>query len=376
MENQTTSFPIRIGHVLGKMNGGGVEAMVMNYYRHIDKSKIQFDFIVDRDSTHVPRTEIRELGGRIFEIPPYQQVYNYNRELTALFKENRYQIVHSHINALSVFPLNAAKKAGVPIRIAHSHSTSVPGETAKNIIKNSLRPFSKVYPTHYCSCSRSAGEWLFGKGVMQTSRLNIVNNGIAVETFLFDKQERLSVRKELGLSGKFVIGHTGRLCFQKNQEFLLRLLAESLEKVPEAVLLLLGDGPDQTKLIKLAEDLGVTAKILFLGNQSDVHRYYHAMDVFAFPSRYEGFGISAIEAQASGLPVLLSDKVPKEACLTEKCEVLSIEEGVNPWLEMMLTVREDAVRDLPVEFRAYDIKSNALTLKEYYFRIIKESVSI
>lgn len=374
MEVQKTESPIRIAHILGKMNGAGVESMVMNYYRHIDKSKIQFDFIVDEDSRLVPYEEIASLGGNVFEVPPYQHLHRYNHELTEILKKNHYSIVHSHINTLSVFPLKVAKRYGIATRIAHSHSTAAPGETMKNVIKNILRPLSKTYPTHYCSCSLSAGEWLFGKNITLNKPLNIVNNGIDVDLFLFDESERVTLRKELGIENNYVLGHTGRLCFQKNQEFLINMLNELLKQVPEAVLLLIGDGPEQKKLIKLARDYDILDNILFLGNKSDVHRYYNAMDVFVFPSRYEGFGISAIEAQASGMPVLLSDKVPEEACLTEKCTVLSIENGVESWVDTLFRRKEDKDRDSIIDFEEFNISNNVEKLEEYYLKILNESV--
>ncbi|MCC5895586.1 MAG: glycosyltransferase family 1 protein [Alkalibacterium sp.] len=376
MVNHKTEFPVRIAHVLGKMNGAGVEATVMNYYRHIDKTKIQFDFIVDNDSTLIPYDEIQALGGRVYIVPPYQQLFKYNQELIAIFKNNNYKIVHSHINALSVFPMKAAKKAGVPIRIAHSHSTSAPGEIKKNIVKNILRPFSRAYPTHYCSCSKGAGEWLFGKNIRHIKHLNVVNNGIEINKFLFDKHEREILRNELGLTDKFVIGHTGRLCFQKNQEFLINLLSGILNDIPNAVLLLIGNGQEQERLIKLAVALDVSEHIIFLGNKTDVHRYYNAMDVFAFPSRYEGFGVSAIEAQASGMPVILSNNVPVEACLTERCVVLSIDKGVTPWIDSIVQLKENVDRTFDMNFQDYDISVNAEALNEYYFRISRESVII
>lgn len=149
--------PVRVAQVVGKMVGGGVEAVVMNYYRHIDHSKVQFDFLVDSDSTLVPRDEIESLGGRVFEIPPYQHVVKYQRELQRLYKQEGWNIVHSHINALSVFPLRAAKKAGVPVRIAHSHSMSGKGEFAKNVVKGFLKLFSTRYPTNLAACTEHAG---------------------------------------------------------------------------------------------------------------------------------------------------------------------------------------------------------------------------
>jgi glycosyltransferase EpsF len=150
--------PIRIAHVIGKMVGGGVEAVVMNYYRHIDKSQFQFDFIIDEDSTVVPKEEIESLGGRVIVVPPYQHVFKYRRALITLFKKEKWDIVVSHINTLSIFPLSAAKAMKVPVRIAHSHSTSGKGEFAKNAVKYFLRLFANIYPTERFACSQYAGK--------------------------------------------------------------------------------------------------------------------------------------------------------------------------------------------------------------------------
>ena len=189
--------PVRVAQVVGKMVGGGVEAVVMNYYRHIDRGKVQFDFLVDSDSTLVPREEIESLGGRVFEIPPYQHVAEYQRELQRLFKQEGWKIVHSHINALSVFPLRAAKKAGVPVRIAHSHSTSGKGEYAKNALKAVLKTQSNLYPTHRFACSKFAGEWLFGKA----AHFEVVYNAIDLDRFRFNAEARAQARADLGLVG-------------------------------------------------------------------------------------------------------------------------------------------------------------------------------
>lgn len=189
--------PIRVAQIVGKMNGGGVEAFVMNYYRHIDRSKVQFDFLVDSDSTLVPREEIESLGGSVFEIPPYQHVVEYQRELQRLFKQEGWKIVHSHINALSVFPLRAAKKAGVPVRIAHSHSTSGKGEYVKNALKAVLKTQSNRYPTHRFACSEFAGEWLFG----DAAEFEVVYNAIDLDRFRFNAEARAQARADLGLVG-------------------------------------------------------------------------------------------------------------------------------------------------------------------------------
>ncbi len=249
--------PIRVAQIMGKMINGGVEAVVMNYYRHIDRSKVQFDFIVDADSTHTQflQDQIESLGGRIYIVPPYQKLGQYIPALVAIFRKNSYQIVHSHINSLSVFPLYAAKKAGVPVRIAHSHSTAAPGEWKKNIFKYMLRPFSKIYATHYVACSKLAGEWLFGKKAMRNGQVTIFNNAIDLDKYCFNKKVRDEVRNELGLQNKFVIGHVGNFRYQKNQDFVIDVFREIHARNPESVLLMIGDGEDFERIRARVESM-------------------------------------------------------------------------------------------------------------------------
>ena len=179
--------PIRIAHIIGKWVGGGVEAVVMNYYRHIDHKKIQFDFLCDDDSTNIPYEEIEKLGGRVILIPPYQKVFKYHKELKKIFKENNYKIVHSHINTLSVFPLFAAWCAKVPVRIAHSHSTTNKKEWKKNLLKVVLRPFAKVFANKYFACTEHAGRWMFGNKEYDKGNVYLLNNAIDLDLFKYDE---------------------------------------------------------------------------------------------------------------------------------------------------------------------------------------------
>lgn len=353
--------PIRIAHIVGKMMNGGVEAVVMNYYRHIDRNKIQFDFIVDEDSTCIPREEIESLGGRVYTVPPYQKLGKYISALKSLFKENHYKIVHSHINTLSVFPLYAAKKAGVPVRIAHSHSTAAPGEWKKNILKYTLRPFAKVYATHYAACSRYAGEWLFGRRSMKRGEVTIFNNAIDLDKFKYNENVRNEVRKELGLEGKFVIGHVGRFCYQKNQEFLIDVFEEIYKRNPDAVLILIGDGLDRKKIEEKAKTV---PGIRLLGNRNDVDRLYQAMDVFVLPSRYEGLPVVGVEAQATGLPCVLSDKITEEAKMTESVTFQSIETCPEIWASIILGYEYN--RNVSGLSQQFDICNQAGRLENFY----------
>ena len=359
----------RIAQVLGKMVGGGVEQVVMNYYRHVNRDRVQFDFLVDADSTLVPRDEIESLGGQVFVIPPYQNVTAYHRELVRLFRQEGWPVVHSHVNALSLFPLRAAKKAGVPVRIAHSHSTSGGGEFARNAIKAALKPLSNVYPTHRMACSRYAGEWLFGK----RADFEVLYNAIDLPRFSFDDGVRAQVRADLGLSaGQLVILHVGRFMEQKNHRFLINVFEEVVRRRPDAILLLVGDGELRASVERRVNSLGLSERVLFLGQRSDVNRFYSAADAFVLPSLYEGLGIVAVEAQRAGLPCLLSSVISPEVNVTESVGFLPIGDPV-PWADALCSVepgKRVEVRD--DEFANYDIESAGLRLTERYLGLAGE----
>ena len=280
---------IIVAHIMGKWNGGGVESVVMNYYKNIDRNRIQFHFLCDEDSTDIPYEEIEKLGGKVIVIPPYQKLFKYQKELYRIFKENNYKIIHSHINALSVFPLKIAKKAGVPIRIAHSHSTSNKKEWKKNILKMILRPFSKLYANNYFACTEYAGKWLFGKKVVERKELNVINNAIDLKKFEFNENTREDLRKELGIKEDvLVIGHVGRFMKQKNHEFLIDVFEKAIKQDDNIYLILVGQGPLEDKIKEMAKEKGIENKILFLGQRNDVNKLYQAMDIFVLPSLYEG----------------------------------------------------------------------------------------
>lgn len=365
------SEPIRVAHVVGKMVGGGVEQVVMNYYRHIDRSRVQFDFLVDADSTLVPKDEIESLGGRAFVIPPYQHLIAHQRHLVKLFREQGWPIVHSHINALSVFPLRAAKKAGVPVRIAHSHSTAGKGEHTKNAVKAMLKRFSNVYPTHRFACSRYAGEWLFGEGV----DFEVVYNAVDLQHFSFSAETRAHTRADLGLTdSQFVVGHVGRFTPQKNHQFLIDVFAEVASRHYDAMLLLVGAGETKELVENLAVKRGISDRVRFLGQRSDVCNLYQAFDAFVLPSLYEGLCLVGIEAQRSGLPCFLSDAITREVNVTGEVNFLPID---NPkdWanaLDEVYPSRRMAVSDK--DFDDYDIGHAAQKLTARYLRLRQESV--
>lgn len=355
--------PIRVAHVVGKMVGGGVEQVVMNYYRHIDRSRVQFDFLVDSDSTLVPKDEIESLGGRVFEIPPYQHQVAYQRELSRLFREERWPIVHSHVNALSVFPLRAAKQAGVPVLIAHSHSTAGGHDPLKNVMKAALRPFANIYPTHRAACTRHAGEWLFGKGM----DFKVIPNAIDLDEFHFDVERRAKARAGLDLAGgQLAVGHIGRFSPQKNQSFLIRAFSKVVEKRPDARLFLVGEGRQRQECEELAASVCPDGSVIFLGQRSDVADLYCAFDVFCLPSEFEGLGMVAVEAEVAGCPCILSDVVPKDADPARTAVFLPTN-NADRWSDAMSATASGGRQATPrFAFRDFDIAVASSELAGWY----------
>ena len=361
---------IVIAHIIGKWLGGGVESFVMNYYRNINRDKIQFHFICDRDSTNIPYEEIEMLGGRVILIPPYQKIFNYIKELRKIFRENKYRIVHSHLNSLNVFPLFCAYKENVCVRIAHSHSTTNKKEWKKNIIKNVLKRFSKIFATDYFACTEYAGKWLFGD---KQENIKLVNNSINIEMFKFNDEIRNKIKKELNIEDKFVVGHVGRFVQQKNHDFLLDIFNEIYKNDKNAILLLIGEGPLEKDIKKKINDLKLNDVVYFLGIRKNVNELMQAMDVFVFPSLYEGLGMVLIEAQASGLKCVCSTEVPIEAKLTENITFLNLDDGVEKWYENIIAeknTRKSYVEEL--RMCGYDIKNEVKKLENDYLELLRK----
>lgn len=362
---------IRVAQVMGYMDGGGVEQVVMNYYRHIDRSRVQFDILVCEGSSMVPRDEIERLGGRVLMVPGYKNLLRYMGETERLFREGCWTIVHSHVNALAVFPLRAAKRAGVPVRIAHSHSTAGRGETAKNAAKAVLKRFANVYPTHRMACSRYAGEWLFGK----RANFEVLYNAINLPRFFFDAGVRAEARADLGLvSGQTVIGHVGRFMPQKNHRFLIDAFALAAKRRPDLVLVLVGTGEAEALAESWASERGVSDRVMFLGQRDDVDRLYQAFDAFALPSLYEGLCLVGVEAQAAGLRCFLSDRITREVDVTGTARFLPIDDpGV--WADAMCGVKVDFRFAVDrADFTDYDIERAAEKLAARYLELAEEAM--
>lgn len=361
---------IRVAQVIGKAINGGTEAFAMNYYLNIDRSKVQFDFFVESTSGIINRERIESLGGRVIIIPSYNNVFKYMKTLTKLFKEGNYDVVHSNMNTLSVFTLRAAKMAGIPVRIAHSHSTANRKEWKKTFAKNLLRPFSKVYATHYCACSEIAGRWLFGNRTFDRGEVIIINNAIDLDRFKFNVEIRQKLRDRLKVSDELVVGHIGRFCQQKNQLFLLNVFQELLKVKPSSKLLLIGNGEMDDELKFKAYEMNLSGSVIFAGVKRLPEDYYQAMDCFVLPSLYEGLGMVAVEAQVSGLPCIVSNNVPDGVTVNDNVVHLKLDRDYSKWVDAILSCAGKREKLDVEKFRlnGYDILVEAQKLVNMYKR--------
>ena len=366
MENKK----IKVAEIIGKYVGGGVEEIVYNYTSNLDKDKFEIDFFIDEDSLFIPKEKLEKAGINIIIVPPYQKVFKYQKVLIQKFKENKYDIVHSHINALSVFPLRAAKKAGIKIRIAHSHSTTNPKEKKKNLLKQVLRIFSKIYATDYMACTEFAGRWLFGDKIWNNGDIYVLNNAIEIGKYKYDLQKRLAKRKELEIGDNtFVIGNIGRFVAQKNHAKLIDIFYEFQKMNENSKLCLVGQGPLMENIKEKVKSLNLENKVCFLGQREDVDELYLAFDCFVFPSLYEGLGMVLIEAQCSGLPCIVSNNVPSVTNITNLVHFLDLEDDDKKWAEKIIETknkRKSYIED--VKANGYDINLETQKLMDYYIK--------
>ncbi|OAT81049.1 glycosyltransferase [Bacillus sp. MKU004] len=358
--------PIRILQVVTLMNRGGLESMLMNYYRNIDRSKIQFDFLEHRTGNHDFTEEILSLGGRIFTVPEVNPLNTngYLNKLDMFFESHKeYKIVHSHLDCMSAYPLMYTEKHNIPIRIAHSHNTNQE-RNWKYLVKKFSKKLIPKYANNLFACGEEAGNWMFGNNSFQ-----ILNNAIDAEKFKTDEITRVKIRDELDLNDEFVIGHVGRFNSQKNHKFLIEVFRELIKEIPNSKLLLIGVGELENDIRDLVDRYKINENVLFLGLRNDIHRIMQALDIFVFPSLFEGLPVTLIEAQASGVRCIVSDTVSSESFITKNIKTVSLNEKATLWAKEIIEygrsyMREDTSSD--IRESGYDIRTNAQWLEEFY----------
>lgn len=359
---------VRVLQVVVSMDAGGIETMLMNYYRNIDKSKVQFDFLLHCKHKSHYEDEIEAMGGKIFRVPSYhpKEHIAYIKALKAFFKEHtEYKAVHSHIGFYSMYVLKAAKIAGISLRIAHSHCSNKFWRLDKTLpFRIKTRHGLKKQYTHVYGCSPEAAEYM-APGANYT----VMNNAIDVPAFCFSETKRTEMRSSLGINNELLLGHVGRFTKEKNHSFILETFALLLKRNAEAKLLLIGAGKLLEETKAKAVELGINDNVIFTGVRKDIASLMCAMDIFIFPSKFEGFPVTLVEAQSSDLPCVISDTFSKTAVISDKVKILSLEDTKEKWVDEILDFDLSLPRRNNCKMMTeaeLDIKSNAKKLQKVY----------
>lgn len=361
---------IRVLHILGGLHAGGMESMIMNYYRYLNREKIQFDFLVFSDRSFFD-DEVEKLGGRIYRITPRRKNFIKNYiELDNFFKEHKeYKIVHIHQGINYFTPLIKAKKYGVKNRIVHSHGMD------PRLIKKQGKLFD-IYTvpkimnlgTNFIACSNNAAKQLFSKSAYESKIYKIMANAIDTNKYSKDNIKRKITRERLNIENKFVIGHVGNFTYPKNHEFIIDVYSEIFKKNKNSILLLVGIGSKMEDIKTKVKNLGLTQNVIFLGNRRDVDEILNAMDCFVYPSHYEGLPLALIEAQACGVKCYVSSTITEEVKVSDRFRYIELESGAQEWANIILN--DDLLKNESYKIRirecGFDIDYESMKMQQYY----------
>lgn len=364
---------IRVLHMIATLDVGGTQTMMMNIYRCIDREKLQFDFIIDHPEETYFVPEIERMGGRVYTLAGFHgtNAGEIRRDWNNFFYTHpEYRVLHSHSRSYASLYLPVAKKHGLKT-IIHSHSTNS-GSGLQGAVKALLQLPLREQADILMACTRDAGEWLYGKRACKSPRFMLLPNGIDMRRFALPAGTRERYRRELNIEGRLVIGNVGRFRDMKNHSFLLDAFRKVCEREENAVLLLVGVGPLQQAMAEKAVALGVAEKVIMTGNRDDVPELLSAMDVFAFPSLWEGLPMTVVEAQAAGLPCVLSDAITRDVDISPLVEYLPLGDP-SEWAEALLKRRARMDASRAIREAGFDIRDSARKLTALYTRLWNEA---
>lgn len=363
--------PIRVLQVLGGLEAGGAESFVMNLYRASDEGKVQFDFVKHIEHKGVFEDEITRMGGKIYRCPQYtgKNHFAYCKWWNDFFTEHpEYHVIHGHVRSTASIYLKIAKRHGL-VTIVHSHSTSN-GSGFSAAVKNIMQLPIRYTADYLFACSDKAGKWLYGEKAIRQPNYRMIPNGIDLKRFAFNAEKHRQMRYELGIAeDTFILGHIGRMTVPKNHKFLVELFAEHHQKNPNSKLLLVGDGELYETVQQQCTQLEIRDAVIMVGSKINTEDYYQAMDVFVFPSLWEGLPVSVVEAQANGLQCLLSDVITHDVDLTNQVQYLPLNEK-KIWLEKIAVAQREkrmpATTENMLKLQPFDAAIVAKKLQDFY----------
>lgn len=369
--------PIKILQIFTVLNKGGAETNLMNYYRNMDRSRFQIDFLVHRENGFF-EDEIIKSGSKIYRLPPILpwKLKEYKKAVKKFFDEHHdFDIVHGQCSELGVFIYEEAQRRNIPVIIAHAHNNKMDRDK-KLIFRLMWKKRMRKSINQYFTCGKEAAENLFGKKLAQKAFQ--MNNAIDVDFFKYNEARRTEKRKELQAEETINLVNIGRFNTQKNQLFLLEIFAELLKSNNHYRLFLVGDGELRPQILSKIKELGLENKVQLLGIRNDIPELLQAMDIFLFPSLFEGLPVSLVEAQATGIKCVISDGVPEEAILIpENVEVISLKKSAKEWADKILQIQNFDRKNVSemIKEKGYDIKENAKKLEEKYTQLLYKSIT-
>lgn len=372
-----TAQPVRVLQVVLGLEQTGIDNVVMDLYRHMDRSRYQFDFVVFGDRTGAHEPEAKALGARVWHVPARSAGWRASEAaLRRVIRDQGYPLVHAHQDCMSGQVLKQAKRAGAAVRLAHAHTTSLPAGLRRWVYRWARRSIPR-YANGFLACTERAGRWMFGSRTVDAGRCFVLSNAVDPVRFRFDAERRGVVRRALGLSPDQTVAiHTGRLAYAKNHAFLLSVFSAYRALDPGAVLLSAGTGELAAALKAQTDRLGLADAVRWLGARDDVPDLLCAADILVMPSRFEGLPLACIEAQISGMPVLIADTIDPVVCYTDRIRRLPLAAAPAVWAQTMremLVQRPDRPYDPAAVRRAgFDIETQAAALAGYYDQALKQ----
>ena len=368
---------IRIAISVNKCDSGGQKSLVMAYLRNFDPKRICFDLIVDEDSNSIPYDDVKELGGGLYVIPPYQCILAHINALRKLFRENRYDVLYALNNKMNLFPLGVAYFYGIKVRVSESLTMASPLERKKTIMKNVLKLFSHLYCNYFMANGKDCGIYQFGRKAYEEGKINIFLTPVDAMKNTFDSVLREKTRQKYGWSNKVVYGYIARFEKQKNPLFLIDIMYQIAQKQDNASFVIIGAGSMEKQMKDRITGYGLDEKMNWLGRREDIRQFYNAFDAFLLPSLYEGLPVVGVESQATGLPVFFSDEVTREAGIAELGYFISLKKSAEEWADMIITETQKAMpfrkgRECDLINAGFDAVSETKRLTSYFERAVEE----